>query len=90
MLFKKKYIYFHISAGTCTHGRMCVYGRYTPAKPVVNSEKKNTVEDISKDNMISYIMFLNVMKVFKSFWRYLADFDQSRIPRHCSMRVDVE
>ena len=26
--------------------RMCVYGRYTSAKPVVNSEKKNTVEDI--------------------------------------------
>lgn len=42
------------------------------------------------DNIIYYIMFGNVMKVFKSFWRCLADIDQSRIPRHCSMRVDVE
>ena len=42
------------------------------------------------DNIIYYIMFGNVMKVFKSFWQYLANFDQSRIPRHCSMRVDVE
>ena len=47
MLLRKYKYFFHISAGTCTHGRMCVYGRYTPAKPVVNSEKKkNTVEDI--------------------------------------------
>ena len=37
MLFKKIYIFFHILAFTYTHGRMCVYGRYTP---VVNSEKK--------------------------------------------------
>ena len=40
MLLRKYKYFFHISAGTCTHGRMCVYGRYTPAKPVVNSEKK--------------------------------------------------